>query len=139
MTSRQLAILALATAGFLLASGCDRAVTTATSERATWEYVEKYWGGIALEEASINESLVSIPFKLGVHGVERLDSGVCVHRITARFEGARIMMRIDKCICGPSATRDLRAILRRPASGNYDVVYDDATAAFPRIGRVTVP
>jgi hypothetical protein len=82
----------------------------------------------------------SSALKLALHQRQRTDSGVCVRRVSARPEAGRIIVRFDKCICGPGSTLpykyELEAHMTRPSPGKYVVVYDDADAGYPRIGEV---
>lgn len=128
-----------------MALGCDRAVTLVSTEKAPWWYVEQRWGGLELGEPRVEGSQFSIPLRLFVHGVRQIDSGICVRRVEARVDGLRVILRIDKCLCGPGVTqfnpssRGLTAAMQRPRAGTYEVVYDDEGAGFPRVGQITVP
>ena len=51
----------------------------------------------------------------------------------------RFLVRLDKCLCNGGTAAPLIAVLPKPSSGAYDVVYDDAAAGFPHVGRLEVP
>ena len=68
-----------------------------------------------------------------------MDSGSCLCGAHARLNGSQVLVSLDRCVCSPGAGVALVAEMTKPASGAYDVVYDDSTAGFPRIGRLTIP
>ena len=118
---------------------CDRAATRLSTEHAPWSYVEDAWGGLGIAESRTANNRVSLSFRLRVHEPKRLDSAICTCGPTARVVADRILARLDKCLCKAGASAPLIAVLPKPASGEYDVVYEDATAGFPHIARVRVP
>jgi|GEM_PF-2108826 len=133
----------------LALASCDRISMTLEPKPtgpATWSYVEKGWGGVAVEKPTVEAGRVSLPLRLGVHPAERVDSAICIRRVTGRVEDGRIAVRIDKRICqgGPGSktaaegAEDLTVHVAKPAPGKYAVVYDDASAGFPKIGEVEV-
>jgi len=117
-----------------------------TTTLATWSYVEKGWGGVALGSPTVEANRVSLPLNLGVHPPERIDSAICISRVSGHVENGRIAVRIYKRICkgGPGSktaaegAEDLTVHVGKPAPGRYAVVYDDASAGFPKIGEVEV-
>jgi hypothetical protein len=135
-----LAILLVAVTALLWEHAIPRAVTWVTTTPAPWSYVEAAWGGVALGDPTVQGGRVSLPLKLDLHQRQRTDSAVCVRRVSARPEAGRIIVRFDKCICGPGTTSpyrcELEAHFARPSPGKYVVVYDDAGAGYPRIGEV---
>jgi hypothetical protein len=118
---------------------CDRAATRLTTESAPWSYVEDAWGGLGIAESKTVNNQVSLTFRLHVHESKRLDSAICTCGAGARLLADRILVRLDKCLCSDGASTQLIAVLPKPASGNYDVVYDDAAAGFPHIARLELP
>lgn len=121
-------------------SACSWFVTRATTEPASWTYVEEAWGGMRLSEAHVADGRLSLPFRLSVHASTRVDSGICVRGASARVSDRRILVRLDKSVCPERGTPPPdEAELPAPASGSYEVVYDDAAAHFPSLGRVQVP
>jgi len=135
----RIAALALAAA---FAAGCDRVakriVPAMTSERATWSYVDEAWGGMAVKTSAVNANQLSLTFRLFLHAPTRIDSGICIYAIAARADGRRVVVRLDRSLCG-NTTGGYAVSLPKPEAGTYDVVYDDAAAGFPKLGRVTVP
>jgi hypothetical protein len=122
----------------LAALGCSRAVTWATTERATWSYVREAWGGVLLGSPIHTGAELRLPFNLDVKSAKRMDSGVCVCGVRARLDGTRIVVAFYKCVCGPGATGDLTAMIARPRAGAYSVVYDDKEAGYPVIGSIQI-
>ena len=145
-TSHRYLTLAAILLAPLVSVSCSRAVTWGSTTPASWSYVEKSWGGIALGNPTIEADRVDLPFRLGVHEVERVDSGICIRRLTGRFDKGRAIVRFDKYICEGShrttpieqSAKDFVARLDKPAPGKYDVVYDDVSAGFPKLGEVEV-
>jgi hypothetical protein len=128
---------------------CDRITMTLEPKPtgpATWSYVEKGWGGVALGTPTIAADRMDLPLRLGVHPAERVDSAICVRRVSGHVEKDRIVVRVYKRICrgGPGSktaaegARDLTVHLGKPLPGKYAVVYNDASAGFPKIGEVEV-
>lgn len=117
-----------------------RAVTWVTTSPASWSDVEAAWGGVVPGNPTVYGDRVSLPLGLELHKRQRTDSGYCVRRVSARPEAGRIIVRFDTCICGPGTTSPYRYALAahfaRPSPGKYVVVYDDASAGYPRIGEV---
>jgi hypothetical protein len=109
-----------------------------SSERAPWFYVEDAWGGLGIAESRTADNQLSITFRLGVHEPKRLDSAICTCGATARLVASRILVRLDKCLCNGGASAPLIAVLPKPTSGEYDVVYDDAAAGFPNVAHLRV-
>lgn len=81
---------------------------------------------------------VSIPVTLGMYPTRPRDSAICVRRVTASVRARRILVRLDKCLCGPGATQELVARFPKPAPGGYRVVYEDPGAVFPEIGELEI-
>jgi hypothetical protein len=119
--------------------GCARVVTAVTSEPPPWSYVEDGWGGVRLGAPEIVSGVASLPFTFHAHDVKRMDSGTCLHGASTRLDGPRIVLRLDKCVCGPGTLSDMRVALPVLTKGTYAVVYDDATAGFPLLGEIRVP
>ena len=130
---------ALAVAALLACGACNRAVTHLSTTTASWSYVEDAWGGVALAESRDNAKQVSLIFRLGVHQWKQMDSGSCACGAHARLNGSRVVVSLDRCLCGAGAGATLVAEMAKPASGAYFVVYDDSAAGFPRIGQLTIP
>ena len=86
-----------------------------------------------------NGTMVMLTFRLRVHEPTRLDSGICVCGAHARVDALRVLVRVNRCACGPGTGAALVARIAKPASGVYEVVYDDSAAGFPMIGRLAVP
>jgi hypothetical protein len=130
----------------LALASCEQGMTLTSTVPATWAYVERNWGGVAVENPAVEAGRVSLPLRLGVHAAEGVDSAICVSRVAGRVDDGRIAVRVDKRICqgGPSSTTAAEAAegltvhLAKPAPGKYVVVYDDASAGFPKIGEVEV-
>lgn len=132
--ARLLAIVAL-----VAFFACERVSTRLTTESAPWSYVEDAWGGLAIAESRTAENQVSLTFRLRAHEPKRLDSAICLCGTSARVRAERIMVRLEKCLCGGGASAPLMAVLSKPPAGEYEVVYDDAAAGFPHVARITVP
>ncbi len=130
----------------LVSVSCNRAVPWATTSPAPWSYVERSWGGIAVGNPTMEAGQVALPFRLFVHPVERVDSAICVRRATGRVEEGRVLIRLDKSLCeaghrprtAEERANDSVVHLGKPEPGKYAVVYDDASAGFPKIGEVEV-
>ncbi len=120
-------------------TGCNRLVTWASTKTAPWSYVEDGWGGTALESYLVESNQVNLKFKLLIHDVKRIDSGICSCGTSAKLQQNRILVRMKSCLCGPGADTHHVAIIRRPPPGQYLVVYDDPSANYPRIGEITIP
>jgi hypothetical protein len=129
----------LAIAALMACSACDRAVTQMSTVTASWSYVEDAWGGVALSESRVSGNQLSLILRVGVHDRKRMDSGTCLCGAHARLDASRVVVSLGRCLCGPGAGLALVAGMAKPAAGAYDVVYDDSTAGFPRIGQLTVP
>ncbi|HSS49560.1 MAG TPA: hypothetical protein VLX28_11510 [Thermoanaerobaculia bacterium] len=125
----------------LVSSSCQDVVTVASTTPAPWSYVEDAWGGIAPENPAIESGRVALPVKLDLHPAKRLDSAICIRRVSGRVDEGRVFVRVDKCLCH-SGTKgegpDMVARFAKPAPGRYVVVYDDASAGFPKIGEIEV-
>ncbi|HEV7506173.1 MAG TPA: hypothetical protein VGS07_14785 [Thermoanaerobaculia bacterium] len=125
----------------LFSSSCQYAVTVASTTPAPWSYVEDAWGGIASENPTIESDRVALPVRLDLHSAKRIDSAICIRRVNGRVDAGRVFVRVDKCLCH-SGTQgegpDMVARFGKPAPGKYAVVYDDASAGFPKIGEIEV-
>jgi hypothetical protein len=122
------------------AVSCNRAVTLASTTAAPWSYVEEAWGGIASEIPTVESGRMALPVRFAVHPVVRHDSAICIRRVNGRVEDGRVIVGVDKYICssGTGKGPDLVARFVKPAPGRYAVVYDDASAGFPKIGDIEV-
>lgn len=117
-------------------TSCESMIVWATTEPATWSYVEEGFGGIALEGATAGSEHVELRFKLYVHEATRIDSAVCLRRTEARVDAGRILVRLILCT-GDGRQGDPLSVLLRPLPpGNYDLAYDDAAAGFPKFGEL---
>jgi len=118
--------------------GCESAARLATKKAANWAYVDKAWGGLAIENVNYARDTATIKFKTGLYTPTQLDSAICACGGSAKSEGHSILVRLDQCSCG-SGWSSSTVQFRRPTPGTYAVVYDDETASRPEIGRLTVP
>lgn len=119
-------------------ASCARVVSTATTTPASWSYVEEAWGGLALVSPTVASGTVSLPLETGIHPPKRFDSAICVCGASARTDGARIVVLLESCVCGPGSKRTLLVQMSKPTPGVYSVHYDDAAAGFPKIGELVV-
>lgn len=125
----------------LASVSCNRMVVWASTEPASWLYVDEAWGGIATENPAIESDRVALPIRFDVHAVKRVDSAICIRRVNGRVDEGRVIVGVDKCLCSSGTTGkgpELVARFVKPASGRYAVVYDDAGAGFPKIGEIEV-
>jgi hypothetical protein len=124
-----------------LTAGCDRVckrvVPIATATTADWAYVDNAWGATKLKSAAATDRDLTLTLTLFVHPPTHVDSGICDRGVHARQEGSRIAVAIDRSLCG-DGPHPLTATIAKPPEGTYDVVYDDASAGYPRIGRLTI-
>jgi hypothetical protein len=124
-----------------LAAGCERVaqrvVPRVTATKADWAFVDSSWGGTKLQSAAATNRDLTITLALGVHPPTRIDSAICTRGVNVRQDGSRIVLSIDRSVCG-DGPHPLTATIAKPAAGTYDVVYDDASAGFPRVGRLTI-
>jgi len=128
----------------ILVAGCRReadALLAPGGAPATWRYVEDRWGGLAAGEPQVTETSLTLPLRLGLHETQHVDSAICVTGIAARTQRSRIVVRLNRGICGQGAAVPYphRATLPRPAQGTYAVVYDDLLAGYPKIGEARIP
>jgi len=128
----------LATLAMALSVSCDRVLVWGTTEPAPWSYVEDAWGGMAVSNATVTSDQVLVDFAFNQHAVKREDSAICVRRVVGQARASRIYVRVDRCLCGPGATKELRATFPKPRSGSYQVVYDDLSAKYPELGEVHI-
>ena len=110
----------------LLLGGCqwagDRIVPAATTEGASWAYVDEAWGGLAVADSRTTAHELSLTFR-GVHAPSRIDSGICLRAVHARTQAARVLVRCDRSVCPQAGgTVPLAATIPRPPAGTYDVV-----------------
>jgi hypothetical protein len=126
-------------AALAIATGCERLVTLATTERADWSYVDTAWGGATLKSASLTDGKLTLTPRLMLHRPTRLDSAICIAGVHARQDGQRLLFWFDKALCSNGAARlPYAATMPGPPAGTYEVVYDDAAAGFPRLGRIAL-
>jgi len=118
--------------------GCDRAVTTASSETATWEYVQSAWGGAKVDRIEIDDDDLVLTLALNPANARGINSAICACGVEAVVRAKEIHLNIRKCICGPEVGDALEVRLPRPPGGFYQVVYDDAAAGNPHLGGVDV-
>lgn len=124
----------------LLAAGCASVATWASTERASWTYVDEAWGGVALIKPQVTADRVTLTFKLFVHEATRSDSAICLHRISTRWQGAELLVRFDKAVCGSSSDApSLVVAIDPPKPGTYAVMYDDESVGYPILGELVVP
>jgi hypothetical protein len=121
-----------------LVSGCDRLVSEASERAAPWSYVEEAWGGIGVGKPVVSADGVTIPFDLGLRPPKRLDSAICVRDADARLKDGRIVVLLERGVCGPGSPTEHAVHLKRLPKGTYTVVYGDADAGYPVIGEVIV-
>jgi hypothetical protein len=134
----RIAVLMMAAA---IAAGCDsvakRVVPGVTATKADWAFVDRSWGGTKLQSAAATDRDLTITLALGVDRPKQIDSETCTRGVHARQDGSRIVLSIDRSVCG-DGPHPSTATIAKPAVGTYDVVYDDASAGFPRVGRLIV-
>ncbi len=137
-----LAVIPLALASI----SCNRLMVWVSTKPASWSYVNDAWGGIAAENPTIESGQMALPVRFDVHAVTRVDSAICIRRVNGRVDEGRVIVGVDRCLCqsGPSSktaeelARELVAHFSKPAPGRYTVVYDDASAGFPKIGDIEI-
>jgi len=117
----------------------DAALLAPGGAPAPWSYVEDAWGGLAAGEPTIAAGTVTLPLLLGVHERKRVDSAICIKKISARVDGSRILVQLNQGICGEGSVTKYEATFPRPAAGTYPVAYDDLLAGHPKIGEVRIP
>ncbi len=112
----------------------------AHAESADWAYVTSAWGGIAVATPSFSATSVHVPLTFWVGKTTRMDSAICIKRISGLVRDKTIVVSVAKRLCGLGRdVQDRSFDIPRPKAGTYSVVYDDETAAFPAIGILDVP
>jgi hypothetical protein len=84
----------------VVAAGCKRVVPLATTRKADWAYVDAAWGGTKLKSAAASDQDLTLTLALFVHPPTRLDSAICNRGVHARQDGGRIILAIDRSVCG---------------------------------------
>ena len=115
-------------------TGCVAILAWATKEDASWQYVQQHARGATLGPASVTAAELSFP----VVAQEKINSAECIHDARVRVEGQRMLLSLKHGLCPDGWRPPEVARLPRPAPGDYTVVYDDASAGFPVVGRLHV-
>jgi hypothetical protein len=122
-------------------AGCnriaDRVVPIVTKTHVSWAWIDER-GGMAVKTSTATSNTLSLAFR-STHTSTMVDSAVAVCAITRRQEARQIVVGVDSCVVGDIEYPGFNLTMPKPAAGTYDVVYDDAAAGFPSLGRVTVP
>ncbi|HVT15579.1 MAG TPA: hypothetical protein VHQ90_05270 [Thermoanaerobaculia bacterium] len=119
-------------------SGCADPVSQLTTKPASWAYVEDAWGGMALGKVITSDSHIALALTLGVHDVKRVDSGICVQGAAGTVRSSRLLVRLNRSVCGSGSMVNIIVRVAKPRPGIYAVVYDDEVARYPRLGEVRV-
>jgi hypothetical protein len=131
-------LIALAPGLVLWNVACDPIVKVSTREPATWSYVNEAWGGLAVADPIVSGEQASFPLQFHTNEPRRIDSAICPCAVSARLVASRILIRLDRCVCGSGGGVDLLVQLPRPDPGLYDIVYDEESAGYPFIRKVEV-
>lgn len=130
--SRSSFLVALGALGVV--SGCDRAVTHLTTEKASWVYVVDAWGGVGIREPELTATEIRLPTGRTGRKSTLADSAICCCGGDARVDGRRILISLNRCVCSGRTPGVPEAFtLPRPAPGMYEVAYDDESVGYPEL------
>ena len=138
MGQRRLSSLALflITTCLSISSGCGAAVQSLSGEPASYQDVAESWGGIALGHIVAESTGPVLLLELHPDKALRIDSGICVARVSTRIAPGTLYLVLFKSICGERSLKTLAIPLEGLADGSYEVRYDDEAANYPKLGAL---
>lgn len=136
---RKIILVLVSSSLSLFQIGCIQTVAWFTKKTATWEYVDKAWGGASAGPVELHDQNLIIPISLLIRNASRPDSGICVYDPSGYVKGSRIYIRLKQGLCSQTAAHSIEAKIKKPPVGEYDIVYDDSAANYPVLGKATIP